>query len=257
MILAYYLLNIIQAIAEFLPISSSGHLVIMTWMYDISEQGLEAFLHLPTTIAILVVFFTTFLAILKTPKTWPLLIVAAVPAGVVGFLFGDAIDAIFYSPTVVAINQVFWGAILWHTAVNYHKHQGTTKSDWKELHWTQALKIGLWQVLALIPGTSRSGITTLGGIWNNLTPAQSAAFSFISGFPLIAAASLLGLVKLVKDSAVVATLPILVLITGMLLSLGLGILFMKLFTSKHTLTVMKLSGIYRIILGTFIFIWLT
>lgn len=257
MIFAYYLLNIIQAIAEFLPISSSGHLVITTWMYDISEQGLEAFLHLPTTIAILIVFFTTFLSILKSPKLWPLLIAAAVPAGVIGLLFGDAIDAIFYSPLVVAINQIFWGGILWHTAVNYHKHQGTTKNDWKELHWVQALKIGLWQVLALIPGTSRSGITTLGGIWNNLSPAQSAAFSFISGFPLIAAASLLGLVKLLRDSSTVTMLPPFVLVSGMLLSLGLGILFMKLFTSKHTLTVMKLSGIYRIILGTFIFIWLT
>lgn len=257
MIFAFFLLNIIQATAEFLPISSSGHLIVTEWLYDISEHGLEAFLHLPTAIAIFIVFFWTFWAILKDKKTWPVLLAAIIPAGIIGFLFGDALDAIFYSPFVVAVNQVFWGGVMWWTAMNYHKQTGVTKTDWKELTWIQGLKIGFAQVLALIPGTSRSGITTLAGMWQGLIPSQSASFSFISGFPLIAAASAVGFLKLVDNNEILSSLPIWVIISGMTLSLLLGMLFMKLFTSRHALKVMKISGIYRIILGIFIFIWLT
>jgi undecaprenyl-diphosphatase len=232
-------------------------LIITEWLYDISEHGLEAFLHFPTALAIFIVFFWTFWAILKDKKTWPLLLAAIIPAGIIGFLFGDALDAIFYSPIVVGINQLFWGCVMWWTAMNYHKRTGVTKTDWKELTWVQALKIGFFQVLALIPGTSRSGITTLAGMSEGLVPSQSAAFSFISGFPLIAAASGIGFLKLLKNGELLGTLPLWVIFSGMALSLFLGIIFMKLFTSKHALTVMKFSGLYRIILGILIFIWLT
>ena len=257
MIFAYYLLNIIQAVAEFLPISSSGHLIITEWLYGISEHGLEAFLHLPTALAIFLVFFSTFIAILKDKKTWTILLVAIIPAGIVGLLWGDALDAIFYSPIVVGINQIFWGGIMWWTAMNYHKHTGEIKTTWKHLTWVQGLKIGFAQVLALIPGTSRSGITTLAGIWQGLNPSQSATFSFVSGFPLIAAASAVGLLKLAKEGELLATLPVTTLVLGMGLSVILSIVFAKLFTSKHTLTVMKISGIYRLILGFLILVWLT
>ncbi len=257
MTFAFFLLNFIQSISEFLPISSSGHLIVTEWLYDISEHGLEAFLHLPTALAILIVFAPTFIGLLKERKVWPALIAAIIPAGVVGLLFADGIDAIFYSPIVVAINQIFWGGIMWHTAVNYNKREQVAITSWKDLTWVQSLKIGLAQVLALIPGTSRSGITTLAGIWQGLVPQQSASFSFVSGFPLIAAASAVGLLKLLKSGAVLSTLSPVVVFGGMLMSLILGVAFMKLFTSKHTLTVMKYSGIYRIILGILIIVWLT
>lgn len=253
----FFLLNFIQAVAEFLPISSSGHLIITEWLYGISEHGLEAFLHLPTALAIFIVFFSTFVAILKDTKTWKILLAAMLPAGIIGFLFGDAIDAVFYSPIVVSINLIVWGGIMWHTAMNYHKHEGETKSDWKDLTWQEALKIGFAQILALIPGTSRSGVTTLMGMWQGLIPKQSAAFSFISGFPLIAAASLVGFVKLLKNGELLTTLPLLTIVGGTTMSLLLGIALIRLFTSRHTLTVMKVSGIYRIFLGTFILVCLT
>lgn len=257
MIFAFYLLNIIQGITEFLPISSSGHLIVAQWLYDVSEPGLEAFLNFPTALAVGVVFFTTFLAILKDRKTWPLLIISAIPAGLVGFFLGDAIDAIFYSPIVVAFNQILWGGIMWHAAVNYHKHEGWTKSDWKQLNWKEALRIGLFQILALIPGTSRSGVTTLAGIWQGLVPSQSAAFSFIAGFPLLAAASGIGLLKVLRNSELLTTLPTTALAGGLLVSFVLGVICVKLFASKHALKVMKIAGIYRIILGILIIVWLT
>lgn len=257
MIFTFFLLNFIQAISEFLPISSSGHLIVVGSLYGISEQGLEAFLHLPTALAIFIVFFSTFVTILKDKKTWPMLLAAIIPAGIVGFFLGDVIDMIFYSPLVVSINLIFWGAIMWHTAMNYHKHTGATKIEWKELTWQESLKIGLAQCLALIPGTSRSGITTLTGIWQGLSPKQSASFSFISGFPLIVAAALVGFTKLQESSELLTTLPLAAITSGMLMSLVLGLITIKLFTSRHTLTVMKFSGIYRIALGIFILICLT
>ncbi|MCC7304273.1 undecaprenyl-diphosphate phosphatase [bacterium] len=257
MTFAFFLLNFIQAVAEFLPISSSGHLIIVEWLYGISEHGIEAFLHLPTTVAILIVFFSTFVSIIKDRKTWKLILAAILPAGIVGFLLGDYIDAIFYSPIVVGINSILWGGVMWHTAINYHKHVGGTKDSWKSLNWQQSLKIGLFQILALIPGTSRSGVTTLSGIWQGVIPQQSAAFSFIIGFPLTAAAASLGTLKLLNHNEILTALPTGAIIGGMLMSLLLGVMFMKLFMSKHTLLVMKISGIYRIILGTLILVWLT
>jgi undecaprenyl-diphosphatase len=254
----FFLLNIIQAISEFLPISSSGHLIVTEWLYGISEHGLEAFLHLPTALAIAIVFFPTFWQLLKERKTWPVLLIALLPAGIVGFLAGDYLDAIFYSPIVVGINQVLWGCILWYTAVNYTQgaQQGKLQS-WKELTLWQSLRIGLAQTLALIPGTSRSGITTLAGIGQGMAPSESAKFSFIAGFPLIAAASLIGFAKLYKAGEFLPGLPLWVLLGGMIVSLLLSMVFAKLFTSRHALTVMKVSGIYRILLGFLILSWLT
>ena len=256
MTFAFFLLNFIQAISEFLPISSSGHLIIVEWLYNISEQGLEAFLHLPTALAILVVFWSSFWIILKQKKTWPMLLAAIIPAGIIGLVFGDYIDAIFYSPLVVGINQIFWGIVLTYTATN-RKVISMPGKKWTELSWVEGLKIGLMQILALIPGTSRSGITTLAGISQGVAPQESAAFSFIAGFPLIAAASGVGFLKLIKAGQLLSFGSPLMLILGMAMSLVLGILFMKLFTSKHTLTVMKYSGVYRIILGILILVWLS
>jgi undecaprenyl-diphosphatase len=248
MVSIFFLLNIIQAVAEFLPISSSGHLLLLGELYGISEQGLEAFLHLPTAISIGVLFFWEFLAILKDRKLWTPLAIAIIPAGAIGFLLGDYIDAIFYSTIVIGINQLVWGSVLFITAKNHTEKQVTT-TDWKAISITQSLKIGALQILALIPGTSRSGITTLGGIWSGINPQSSAKFSFIIGFPLIAAASGVGLLKLLKSGELFASVSAPVVITGMLLSFVIGIFCMKLFTSQHTLKVMKYSGVYRIILG--------
>lgn len=254
----FYILNFIQAISEFLPISSSGHLLITEYLYNVTEHGLEAFLHFPTALAIAIVFWSTFIEILKDKKTWPILIASMLPAGIIGLLASDYIDAIFYSPIVVGLNQIIWGSVLLYVA---NKHTVTNipakVASWKQFSLVSALKIGFFQVLALIPGTSRSGITTLAGIWEGATPQESAKFSFISGFPLIAAASGVGFLKLLKDASVFSTLSVPTIIIGMLMSLVLGIVFLKLFTSSKTLDIMKYSGAYRIILGVLVLSWLS
>ncbi len=252
----FYILNIIQAVAEFLPISSSGHLIIANYFYGIAEEGFEAFLHLPTALAIGIVFWRAYIDLLKERKLWLPFLMVIIPAGTIGLLFGDMIDDIFYSPLIVGINQIFWGGVLLWTGTRTPEQLKTTINSWKDLSWLQALKIGLMQILALIPGTSRSGITTLSGIWTGLAPKESAAFSFIAGFPLIAAASGVGLLKLIIAEEFIVSIDAITLISGMILSLVLGIIFMKLFTSRHTLTVMKYSGLYRIILGSLLLLWL-
>jgi len=253
----FFILNIIQATAEFLPISSSGHLIVVESMYTISEKGLEAFLHLPTALVIAIVFWKSFLKIIKNKKVWLSFILAILPAGLVGLLFGDIIDAIFYSPLVVGINLIFWGIILFVTSQRAKENTFKT-TKWKDIPPSTALKVGLFQILALIPGTSRSGVTTLAGIWNGVEPKESAKFSFLAGFPLIAAASGLGFVKLFtqQHTNIFAEIPLIAVIAAMTLSLLIGIVLIKLFTSKQTLSIMKYSGIYRIILGIAILLWL-
>lgn len=251
----FFLLNFIQGISEFLPISSSGHLVVTEWIYGITEHGIEAFLHLPTAITIAIIFWQSYILILKRRSLWPLIIVAILPAGIVGFLFGDYIDAIFYSPIVVAINQIIWG-LLFIIVAHYQNQKSNTKK-WDEMSTTDALFIGGAQVLALIPGTSRSGVTTLAGIARGIAPSESAKFSFIAGFPLILAASLVGFLKVLKGGELLTTLPLGILLGGMLLSLVVSIFCVKIFTSRHTTTVLTMSGVYRVILGFLIISWLS
>ncbi|WKZ29957.1 MAG: undecaprenyl-diphosphate phosphatase [Candidatus Dojkabacteria bacterium] len=254
--LLYLLLNIVQGITEFLPISSSGHLIIIEHIAAIDAHGLEAFLHLPTVFSIGFLFWQELLEIAKNPKQWPAVIVAIIPAGIIGLLFSDVIDMLLYSPIIIGVSQLFWGFVMAHIA---HKAESATfitnKTD--KITLKQALFIGAGQVLALIPGTSRSGITTMSGIVAGVTPQTSAKFSFIIGFPLLTAAAGVGLVKLITSGSIAALgIAPWALFIGFALSFFLGIGAMWLFTSSNTTKVMKYSAFYRILVGIFILLWL-
>lgn len=251
----YFLLSIIQAITEFLPVSSSGHLILAGELLGIREQGLEAFLHLPTALAILTVSFATLWNYRKDINLIILIAISAIPAGLIGFLLGDYIDFIFYSPIIIAINQIGWG--IYYLFLTNGTKLKTLKRDYNSLSRIEALKIGFYQILALIPGTSRSGITTIGGIHQGLKVQSAAMYSFIIGLPLIAAASGVGLYKLISsDSALITSTGWPTIIAGGLLSYALGIIFMKLFVSLLSEKVLRYSGIYRIIVGLLIVLWL-
>lgn len=256
--LIYIILNIVQGITEFLPISSSGHLLIIEHISKVQPGEIEAFLHFPTVISILIVFFYQLLEIAKNPKEWPKILAAIIPAGLIGFIFKDYIELIFYSPLVVAVNQIFWGVVMvWLVHNVSQKVEYDPNFSSKDVSVKQSLFIGMAQILALIPGTSRSGITTMAGIKSGLSAQDSAKYSFIIGFPLTAAAALLAVKDIVQNNTLShLDISIWALVGGTIISVVVGVFAMRLFASKETLRVMKFSGFYRIFIGIFILLWL-
>lgn len=213
-------LAILQAITEFLPISSSAHLALTPWLFGWADQGLEfdIALHLGTLFSVLVYFFKDWLHILanglglsgklplaadpsldRNPKMLWYLVAATIPAGIAGLLFKDTVETTLRSPYVMGTMLVVVGLIMW-AAEKYASHERTMG----EMSLADCLVIGFAQALALIPGTSRSGITMTAGLFRNLDRATAARFSFLLSTPIVMAAALKGLLDLRKHGGLSA-----------------------------------------------------
>ncbi|NLY43616.1 MAG: undecaprenyl-diphosphatase UppP [Clostridiaceae bacterium] len=213
------LLGIVQGLTEFLPISSSGHLVIFQeflGMNDLEESHLlfDTFLHIGTLISIFLVYgkdvwnlVKAFFELLRdignrrriadvspSRKMLFLLIVATIPAVVVGFAFKDAIEALFKSVEFVAVALLVTGFLLWLTS----KLISGTKEE-KDTKYSNALMIGFFQCAALMPGISRSGSTIVGGLLNGLKKEFAVKFSFLMSVPAIMGAAVLQIPDLVRQ----------------------------------------------------------
>jgi len=183
------ILGITQGLTELWPISSSAHLYLLPYLAGWPDLGLTmtVFLHFGTLLAVVGYFFRDWVEIFKKRRQllW-LIILATIPASVVGyFLEGDA-ETAFRSPLIIALNLILFGLIL-----GWADWSGKKREGLKELHWSQALLIGLSQALALVPGVSRSGITISIGLFLGLTRASAARFSFLLLGPILLGASLL------------------------------------------------------------------
>ena len=204
------LLGLLQGATEFLPVSSSGHLVLAEAFFQIKEAGMtfDVALHMGTLVAILLYFKTELLAISgslfrlgsKEPAVRQnqrlalFLMVATVPAALCGKLFGDQIEANFRQPWVVACTLAGVAFILlWAEKV------GNRQRSFHELSVMDAVIIGLAQVCALVPGVSRSGITMTAGLFRHLDRMAAARFSFLMSAPIIAGAGLLNLIKIIRQ----------------------------------------------------------
>jgi len=190
-------LAIIQGITEFLPISSSGHLILVPYFAHWPDQGLDFDLavHIGTLLAIVVYFRATLAAmavdwmrsvVQRQPVghsrlAWAVLF-GTIPAGVAGLLFRDVIETTLRSPVTVAFTTIFFGVLLGLA----DRKKGTR--DERTLEWHDVLVIGCAQALALVPGTSRSGITITAGLFKGLTREAGARFSFLLAVPVMSAA---------------------------------------------------------------------
>jgi len=248
---SYTVLNLVQSFTEFLPISSSSHLLLLKNYLGITEADyLVAVLHFPTVLAVALFFFKDWLEIVKTPKKWPIIAVSFVPAGIVGFFLKDFITTYLDNNLVIGLNQLIWGVIF--VLFNKVFKEAGEKSE-EDLSLKQAFYIGIAQVFSLIPGTSRSGITMFAGVMLGLNSKVSARFSLMSGLPLTAAAALLGIKNLISEKSLFVSEWQVILI-GSLLSLLLSLVFIKMLLSRKIDLVYKISGFYRILLGLFILI---
>lgn len=187
-------LALVQGLTEFLPISSSAHLILVPYLTDWSDQGLafDVAVHVGTLTAVVIYFrkeissmFFAWFASLKGNHTedsklaWGVLI-GTVPSGLAGLIFKDVISEHLRTPLVIAITTIVFGLLLW-----YADWSGKRQRDEHAMSWKDIIIIGCAQAIALIPGTSRSGITITAGLMLGLTASAAARFSFLLSIPII------------------------------------------------------------------------
>jgi undecaprenyl-diphosphatase len=190
-------LGVVQGLAEFLPISSSAHLVLVPWAFKWEDLGptFDVALHLGTLFAIIIYFWKDWLEILAKWKegfVW-LLVAGCIPAAIFGYKFEKYFETTFRSPLLIGIFMIAMGILLWAAEAFGKKYR-----EMGTVNLGDSLFIGFAQVLALMPGVSRSGITMTAGLFKGLKRETAARFSFLLATPIIAGAGLLKLKEIVK-----------------------------------------------------------
>lgn len=264
-ILKTILFGIVEGITEWLPISSTGHLLILQSMVGeiISHDFMEMFdvvIQLGAILAVVVIYFhklnpfsqkKTAIEKQNTINLWIKVIIACLPAAVIGLILDDWLDNHLFKTSVVAVTLILYG-IAFIVVEERHRGKKFAYKDLNTLPLSVALGIGMFQVLALVPGTSRSGATILGGMILGASRYVSAEFTFFLAIPVMFGASLL---KLVKFGLAFSFGEFFALILGMLVSFVVSILAIKFlmnYIKKHNF---KVFGIYRIVLGIVILVF--
>ncbi len=245
------ILGLIQGIAEFLPISSSGHLILVRQLLGIEGEYLmfDVMLHVGTLFAIFTVFFKDLIALFKPPfKTIGLIILASVPAVIVGLFASDLIDGVFQSGKYLCFFFLATAALMCAT-----EFISKRTKEVKPLGLKTAVFMGLMQGVGVFPGISRSGSTIFGGVAAKTERTEVAKFSFFMSIPVILGSAVLELVKV--DFAVVDWLNIFV---GMAVSFVSGLLAIKLMLKVIAKANYKWFGLYLFVVAvlTFIFLFL-
>ena len=267
-ILKSILFGIIEGITEWLPVSSTGHMIILESLLDVKETYGAAFwdfflvaIQLGAIIAVIICFFNKLWPFGKNKDVevkkntwliWLKVIVACLPAAVIGLLFDDWLNEHLYNSITVSITLIIYG-ILFIVIEIFNKKRNFKINDMKDLTISTALIIGFIQLLSLIPGTSRSGVTILGAMLIGCNRTVSAEFSFFLSIPVMLGASLLKGIKFFIDNTI-TTNQIIFLIVGLLVAFVVSMLVIKLlmkYIKKHDF---KIFGIYRIILGIILII---
>ena len=208
------ILGLIQGFTEFLPISSSGHLIIVPELFQWTDHGLafDAFLHLGTLLAVIIYFRKEVAKILagffsgkSSDSIWRRLgffiIIATIPAALAGLLFRPFIGEALRSVNVVAASLIIW-AVVMLIAEEYSRRISRNNDSLEKVTLLQSIAVGFWQIIALIPGTSRSGITLTGGLLAGLNRETAVRFSFILSIPIIAAAGFFSLFELFQAETI-------------------------------------------------------
>jgi len=244
------ILAIIEGLTEFLPVSSTGHMIIGSALMGLQPSAfVKLFLiviQLGTILSVLVLYYKRFF---KSLTFYYKLVVAAIPASILGILLNDYIDAALESPLVVAITLVLGGILLLFVDKWFNKPK---VDDVAEISYKQSFMIGLYQCLALIPGMSRSASTIVGGMSQNLSRKVAAEFSFFLAIPMMFGASLIKLLKFFKEGNTFSSEEIQLLVVGNVVGFVVAIIAIKFFIGILTKYGFKAFGWYRIIVGLII-----
>lgn len=259
------ILGIIEGITEWLPISSTGHMILIDELIrlDVSDAFKELFfvvIQLGAILAVPTLFFDRLNPFSKSKSEterrgvwnlWGKVIVGALPAAVAGLLLDDFFDEHFYNYVVVAVALIVYGVAF--IVIEKLKKGSTPRVEQAEdLSYHDALKIGAYQVLSLIPGTSRSGSTIIGGMLSGVSRTASAEFSFFMAIPIMLGASGLKVLKFILEGFTATAEEVGLLITGIVVSYLVSLFAIKFlmdFVKRHDF---KPFGIYRIVLGVIV-----
>lgn len=265
-ILKAFFLGVIQGITEWLPISSTGHMILFDKLVqmNVSDAFMEMFrvvIQFGSILAVVVVYFdklnpwSPHKDVAERKSTWALLgkvVLAVIPAGVLGVLFDDLLDTYLYNYITVAVTLILYGVlfILIERRRKNHKYAVETVDV---LPTKKAFEIGCFQVLSLIPGTSRSGSTILGAMLVDVSRPAAAEFSFFLAIPVMLGASLLKVLKYVLEVGIAFTTVewitmVVGIVTAFVVSL-VAIRFLTGFVKKHSFAAF---GWYRIVLGVLV-----
>ena len=256
------LLGIVEGVTEWLPISSTGHMILVNEFIrlNVSKEFMEMFLvviQLGAILAVVVLYFGKLWPFTTPSKgwikkeTWSLwfkVLVAVLPAAIIGLPFDDKIDKLFYNYQTVAFTLILYG-VLFIIIENYNKGRKPRVKSFKQLSYPMALFIGVFQVLALIPGTSRSGATILGATLLGASRYIAAEFSFFLAIPVMFGASLL---KLLKFGFAFTGTEVAILIVGMVTAFVVSVLAIKFLMGYIKKNNFKPFGYYRIALGVLV-----
>ena len=263
-IIKVIILGIVEGITEWLPVSSTGHLILVGDVLkpSMSAGFMEMFnvvIQLGAIMAVVVLYFHKLNPFsprksrkqkMLTWQMWIKVVIASVPAGIIGILFNDILDELFYKPLPVAVMLILYG-VLFIIIENRNAHRNPSISRISDLTVPMLLWIGFFQMLALIPGTSRSGATIVGALIIGVSREIAAEFTFFLAIPAMFGASL---IKLIKFGFHFTGAEFGLLMLGCIVSFGLSIVairFLMGYIKKHDF---KVFGWYRIVLGGIIVI---
>ncbi len=257
------ILGIVEGLTEFLPISSSGHLIVAESLLGFKDTA-EVFTVVIQVGSILAVIWYYRNDLIKRilglssaimQRFWSNILIASIPAGLIGLIFAKKMDELFYHPVPVAIALIVGGIILWVIESRPSVHTQTTElADVDAVTPMQALWIGVAQIFSVVfPGTSRSGSTIVGGMLTGLNRATATAFSFYLGMPILVAAGLYKLYKARHDFSVVPG-GTTALIVGTVVSFASAFLVVGWLLNYVSRNNFKPFAIYRVVLGLVILI---
>jgi undecaprenyl-diphosphatase len=247
-------LGVVQGLTEFLPVSSSGHLVVTEAAVGFSMPGVmvEVVLHVATLLAVVIVYWRSLLALIKGGVTGDrralggiaLLVIGTVPAGLAGFFLKDFFEGTFESLLVVGVDFVITGTILWSVRA---RTSGTGEPS-----LGRAGMVGLAQACAILPGISRSGTTIATGLWLDMEPTRAAEFSFLLAIPAIAGAAVLQLPDITANAASVGIGPLALSFVAALVS---GVLAIRLLILLLRRRAFHVFAPYCWVLGAVTIVW--
>ena len=258
------ILGIVEGVTEWLPISSTGHMILVDEFLklNVSKEFMDMFLvviQLGAIFAVILLYWKKIFPFkfdngVKVEKDtiimWIKILIACVPAAIVGLLWDDYLNALFYNPTTVAIMLILFG-ILFIVIENYNKGKNPKINSLTEITYTVAVMIGLFQLIAAVfPGTSRSGATIVGALLIGVSRTVAAEFTFFLAIPVMLGASALKLVKFgLKTGFVMTGSELTILLVGMIVAFIVSILAIKFLMSYIKNNDFKVFGWYRIVLG--------
>ena len=266
-ILKVVFLGIVEGITEWLPISSTGHMLLVDefLQLDASSEFKDMFfvvIQLGAILAVVILFWKKMFPFQFADKTRPVVkketfiiwfkvIVACIPGAVVTLLFDDYIDAHLHTPAVIASALIFYGAAF--IFIEYRNRSRTPRvNDISQISYADAFAIGLFQVLSIIPGTSRSGATIIGALVIGVSRVAAAEFTFFLAVPVMFG---LSLIKLLKFGFVFTGSELVTLLFGMAVAFIVSLLVIRFLMSYIKRHDFKLFGWYRIILGVIVLLY--